>query len=107
MAVEVDGDLLGFERGDAEVAGDAIEKGGIGRADDVDLTVEILGGDAELRYQGNFGFDVATDGTARGGRLPVARGWFELGVVKHGAAHAGVGDHPKFAAVKSDGDGQE
>jgi len=106
-AVEVKGDFVGVQGGDAEVAGDALEKRRIWRADDVYLAVEILGSDAEAgHHQSDLRFDVATDAMARGGGFPQVRGRFELRVVKHGAAHSGVGDHPELAAVEINGDGQ-
>jgi hypothetical protein len=105
VAGEVEGDLLGVEGGDAEVAADAVEEWGVWRVDDVNLAVEILSGDAQARDEGDFRFDVAADAAARDVRLAPARDGFELRFVKHGAAHACVGDHPKFAAVEIDGDG--
>src|SRR5262245_35581698 len=66
-AFEVEGHLLGVERGDPEVARDSVEKSRIGTADDINLAVQILGTEAESRHQDNFGFDVATDGTAGDG----------------------------------------
>jgi len=104
--VEVEGDLLGVEGGDAKVARDAVEKRGIRTADNINLAVQILGTKAESRYQDDLGFDVATDATAGDGGLPLVRGGVELRLVKHSAAHAGVGDHPEFAAIENNGHGQ-
>ena len=105
-AVEVEGDLLGVEGCNAEITCDAVEKRGIWRADNINLAVQIPGTDAESRHQDELRFDAATDATAGDGRLPLVRGRFELWFVKHGAAHACVGDHPKFAAIKINGHGQ-
>jgi hypothetical protein len=105
VAGEVEGDLFGVEGGDAEVAADTVDERGVWGADDVNLAVEILSGDAPARDERDLGFDVAADAAARDVRLAPARDGFELRFVKHCATHACVGDHPKFAGSEIDGDG--
>ena len=101
--VEVEGHLLGIEGGDAEVARDAVEKRGIGRPDEINPAVQILGTESESRYHDDLGFDVATDRTAGDGALPLVRDRFELRLKKHGPAHARIDDHPEFATIENNG----
>src|SRR5580704_5646192 len=95
-AIEIERHLLGVKGGDAEIAGDAVEKRGIGRADNINLALQILSADAKSRHDGDLSFDTPTDATAGNRRSPLIRDCPELRLVKHGAAHARVGDHPKF-----------